>query len=586
MSIKQPRSFKDITNEIVKDNLYWQWDVIARAIAEVLVCEDVPEGTPAGKLAKMLKSAAKTSVTKELAVSDISDLSVTAQQINSVVSSGVSGSVPSSPSSGESVSIKKDSGYNSEWELKITGSGTAASPYLIYTPRDFCSIGRYAGYQRDKCYKLMNNLDFAPVIGMTADENGNITVTDSDAPFYNGGKGYIPVCYTNADDTTTSVFNGSFDGNGKTIKGIVSCGFGKSGLFGEAYNTFSCNDLTIKDSCFVSGHDNSYFFGGAIAGQLGGIISGITSYAVIVNNVDANNVRIGGLAGYMSSPCTVTRCAIYGKIINKSLKPEIYVGGLFGTSSTSNPVIKDCIVTCNMSGGYVCGIMYHRGTGTFENLVYAGIGRPSVSSSEVYGIIPSNRSLNCYYNSVSQVTESGEGYGIPVTADRMREESFIGLINADPSEPSFRFNENGIADGFPLTFEAFCTAEDIADLPVALLDVEGRTVQSSRYAFSKLLSLTTKEAVRESLAGLPSIKMIELAPDGWELLDTGYYDQTVEVEGLTMDCFIFTAQSMQGTEFGNVHLAVTSDNRLSFKIAEGDVQGSLPVKFPVIIVRP
>ena len=116
--------------------------------------------------------------------------------------------------------------------------------------------------------------------------------------------------------------------------------------------------------------------------------------------------------------------------------------------------------------------------------------------------------------------------------------------------------------------------------------MEGRTVQSSRYAFSKLLSLATKEAVRESLAGLPSIKMIELAPDGWELLDTGYYDQTVEVEGLTMDCFIFTAQSMQGTEFGNVHLAVTSDNHLSFKIAEADVQGSLPVKFPVIIVRP
>ena len=150
--------------------------------------------------------------------------------------------------------------YNSEWVDRMTGSGTPGSPFCIYTPKDFSMIGRTEQYGLDKCYKLMNNLDFSELCGMELsieDDSYNITTTNQQAPLYNNGEGlwpvgydgYYPTCYearrgktwqeivdngsaflgSSSNGYTAYIhnsgyeyyaFSGELDGNSKVLKGI------------------------------------------------------------------------------------------------------------------------------------------------------------------------------------------------------------------------------------------------------------------------------------------------------------------------------------------------------------------------------
>ena len=105
--------------------------------------------------------------------------------------------------------------YNSEWVERMTGTGTELDPYLIYTPRDFMKIND----DMSAHYKLMNNLDFAPVIGMTievSNEGYTSTTVNSEAPLYNNGEGFYPIGYngyypiqSNDGPNTSTIINKS-----------------------------------------------------------------------------------------------------------------------------------------------------------------------------------------------------------------------------------------------------------------------------------------------------------------------------------------------------------------------------------------
>lgn len=204
--------------------------------------------------------------------------------------------------------------YNSEWVDRMTGSGTPASPFCIYTPKDFSMIGRTEQYGLDKVYKLMNNLDFSSIIGMSVainDDSYEITTINQEAPLYNNGEGLWPVGYDgyypscgerfynpeapyyegpqtwqqvlarsssntessygafglgaspSAPSFSTSInyadsfirycFTGEFDGNDKILKGIICAPVNtySVGLFMFLSNGASIHNFMIKDSIFI-----------------------------------------------------------------------------------------------------------------------------------------------------------------------------------------------------------------------------------------------------------------------------------------------------------------------------------------------
>ena len=249
--------------------------------------------------------------------------------------------------------------YNSEWVDRMTGSGTAGSPFCIYTPKDFSMIGKTEQYGLDKCYKLMNNLDFTSVIGMTVSINNEgyeVSTTNQEAPLYNNGEGlwtvgydgYYPVKSSNTDyynktwdDVSNSgidrwssakygggylynspdyigyAFIGELDGNSKVIKGVICAPENtfSVGLFMFLSGDASIHDLTVKDSCFIlsnvllwtsSGVDYKENYLGTLAGIIYGPSSqssktvnifNVYNYATLINNTSDSTSYGGSYTG-------------------------------------------------------------------------------------------------------------------------------------------------------------------------------------------------------------------------------------------------------------------------------------------------
>ena len=266
--------------------------------------------------------------------------------------------------------------YNSEWVDRMTGSGTPASPFCIYTPKDFSMIGRTEQYGLDKCYKLMNNLDFSELCGMELnieDDSYNIITTNQQAPLYNNGEGlwpvgydgYYPTCYESyrgktwqeiVDDgsafKTSSnggyvaninntgyeyyAFSGELDGNSKVLKGIVCAPINtfSVGLFMLLTKNASIHNLTIKDSIFilsdvVLSYESNYSLRAAI-----GSVAGMLTAAGI-----SNGTFTVGISNVYNYATLINNVTIYGS------SEKIYTAGILGWNSdnqTEGYIISNC----------------------------------------------------------------------------------------------------------------------------------------------------------------------------------------------------------------------------------------------------
>lgn len=103
------------------------------------------------------------------------------------------------------------------------GAGTETSPYLIETTNGLDSLAADVNAGNSfsgKYFRLENDLDYSTV---TLDENGNnYTPIGIYSPKYNG-------------------FAGTFDGNNKTISGIIVTKSNSVGLFG-----FTQSESSVK----------------------------------------------------------------------------------------------------------------------------------------------------------------------------------------------------------------------------------------------------------------------------------------------------------------------------------------------------
>ncbi len=209
------------------------------------------------------------------------------------------------------------------------GSGSEADPFIISTTDDFSDLATAIGkgYDfKDFYIALTDDLDFSD-------------------------KTFTPIGTENVN------FNGNFDGQGHTIKGIsLSNSNSYQGIFGYMDANGIIQNLTLDDSsikggshtgaivgrsqgtiknCHVTnsvtvGGNGSVSYIGGIVGYSKGTIEGCTSEATVGSK---NNTKVGGIAGYGGN--TIQNNLFLGSSISGSKYVGAIVGQDYSTSMTS-----------------------------------------------------------------------------------------------------------------------------------------------------------------------------------------------------------------------------------------------------------
>jgi len=220
------------------------------------------------------------------------------------------------------------------------GEGTEASPYLIATAEHLNNVRKYNSAH----FKMIEDITFTAA---DFSEGG---------AFYNGGAGWDPIGKSNYVSTG---FEGTFDGNNKTISGLYADGTvnsaGNIGLFSSLGSDGKIQNLTLADSYFTGAR----------------IIGGITAYAkensTIINCHSRSTILVdytssiyygvtfaaGGIAG-MATSSSITNCSNTGTITANSdlcISLDVYIGGIVG--KVSDTAISNCCNTGDVSASTI-----------------------------------------------------------------------------------------------------------------------------------------------------------------------------------------------------------------------------------------
>ena len=241
------------------------------------------------------------------------------------------------------------------------GDGSENSPFIISTYEHLKDFATYVnnGTLNTEHVKLADDL-----------ENGILDCsgkTDFE-PIGNGSK----------------QFEGTFDGNGKTISNlsIINVNSKDVGLFG--YNDGTIKNLTLSSCTISGGSSSSPSYIGALAGENAGSISGCTVKECTVScNEDSSNPFVGGVVGILHG--SITNCVVENTSVNavtsdvSASVPTAYAGGIAG--SRSNNTISGCTVkgtttvtadysncSTDVFAGAIVGIL--QGQGTFTDNTY------------------------------------------------------------------------------------------------------------------------------------------------------------------------------------------------------------------------
>ena len=241
------------------------------------------------------------------------------------------------------------------------GDGSEDSPFIISTYEHLKDFATYVnnGTLNTEHVKLADDL-----------ENGILDCsgkTDFE-PIGNGSK----------------QFEGTFDGNNKTISNlsIINVNSKDVGLFG--YNDGTIKNLTLSSCTISGGSSSSPSYIGALAGENAGSISGCTVKECTVScNEDSSNPYVGGVVGILHG--SITNCVVENTSVNavtsdvSASDSPAYAGGIAG--SRSNNTISGCTVkgtttvtadysncSTNVFAGAIVGIL--QGQGTFTGNTY------------------------------------------------------------------------------------------------------------------------------------------------------------------------------------------------------------------------
>lgn len=391
-----------------------------------------------------------------------------------------------------------------------------------------------------------------------------------------GGEDWTPIGHYQGGS-----FNGTFNGNGHTIKGLNignQSYRGGTGFFGETF-TAVIKDLTIEGNI----NTNTDYVGGIVG----------HGYATITNcnfigSIRTSSYQVGGIAG--SGGFTITNCTVDGNISGAS-----WVGGIVGN--------------CQDGGAYTnC---YVKGEISADSACY-GVGVAGIAAIPLY---TSQAISNCYSDTVTK--NGGKEVNAPiigvynntVTADtktfltnnswnkeKNSNDTFgiCGGDNADPTVPvnnvsrsnnliavasDLLYVEPGtltIAHGTSLTQEEILdTLNNTGDeTKGAVVDPDG-TIRFVNYVAS--INGTKYETLEAALAAAQDGDTITLLSD-ISLDQTLTIDKTVTIESAAGSAFTIKAgPSMTATKFNSMALLNIKNAGVSLKnlTLDGNAQSGM-----------
>ncbi len=262
-----------------------------------------------------------------------------------------------------------DRSYTANWAvIPWTGDGSSGSPYLIIYPS-----------QLDLLAKMVNGTD-----GYTANTfQGKHFKLGNDITYSTTGLGENESNYTAIGNGSSKYFQGTFDGDGKTISGIrIYTTDNYQGLFGFVYSG-TVKNVTLANS-IITGGDR---VGGIVGNILGAIVTNcIVESSVTINAGKSVAFHHGGIAGRNTG--TVSGCISAATVSNNGYDSCKFYGGIVG-----------------------------KNTGTVQNCLYTGT---SVTASSYYGsIVGQNDSgilTNNYYTAI-ELGGVGDNGNATVSAD-------------------------------------------------------------------------------------------------------------------------------------------------------------------------
>lgn len=203
------------------------------------------------------------------------------------------------------------------------GTGTSSNPYKITNGKELAlmayHVNKIKGYA-SKYYSLQNNVSL-----VAPDKNGNQLVWE-------------PI-------GTSSIFTGSFLGNGHTISGLYinQTTSDYAGLFGQVSG--NVESLRVEGTIMLK--KSTKYVGGIIAKKTGTYTtSKLTSNVNIMLSVDTVCNYVGGVVGH--NTYIISQCMSLGTIVGHADHDECY-GGIVGFSSG---VITDCYNKGDLSGEF------------------------------------------------------------------------------------------------------------------------------------------------------------------------------------------------------------------------------------------
>ena len=262
---------------------------------------------------------------------------------------------------------------------------SATNPYLVADEADIQALACIvnSGARNNGYYK----------------QTENITLTQEHTP--------IGIFYNSGDDDYK--FNGTYDGDNKTINGLVinNPTGDNQGLFGYA-NTESGSHTTIKNvnivNCSITGN---YCTGGVLGyGKIVDIINCTVSGTIV-----GTNYYLGGIAGEIYGNSWDGKGSISDCTNNASVNGTTSVGGIVGN-------MDYCTLTNNTNTGSVTGENYIGGvagsansttrTGNFNAGIVTATGTDYIGSlfgRAVYG----SMSNNYYLTGLGSISGVGDG---------------------------------------------------------------------------------------------------------------------------------------------------------------------------------
>lgn len=217
----------------------------------------------------------------------------------------------------------KETGYYTvanAWNL--IGRGKEANPYRIYDAADFKSIAdsiSATNTGNGEYFQMMNDVDF----GGTAESAVQLPAI--------GYKGITNI------STVAWGFQGTFDGNGKSISGIYHTNNGNdiNGKFQALFSSLGENG-TVKNLTFTEKNSiSSYNYAAPFVSiNKGGVVDNCVNNAPVT----AANAFAGGICGYLAGgKGTIQNCTN-----NAAIKANTYATGIVaGTQSSSSIGTKD-----------------------------------------------------------------------------------------------------------------------------------------------------------------------------------------------------------------------------------------------------